>query len=56
MAETGDPERKEISPAHAVVILLFGLTVIALILGIATGSINQHFLDRPPPATSITIP
>jgi hypothetical protein len=56
MADIGDPDRKEISAAHAVVILLFGLTVIAVILGIATGSINQHFLDEAPPATSITIP
>ena len=56
MTNTGDLDRKEISPAHAVVILLFALTVIATILGVATGSINQHFLDHPPPATSITIP
>ena len=56
MAEAGDPDRKEVSPAHAVVIVLFALTVIAVILGIATGSINQHFLDRPAPATSTTIP
>ena len=56
MTELGNPDRKEISPAHAVVILLFGLTVLAVILGIATGSINQHFLDEAPPATSITIP
>lgn len=56
MTDTSRPDRKEISPAHAVVIMLFILTAIAAILGVATGSINEHFLDEAPPATAITIP
>lgn len=51
-----DAPHHELTPAHAVVILLFALTVIAAILGIATGSVNEHFLEQPPAATSITVP
>jgi hypothetical protein len=55
--ETSTPQpRRELSAAHAVVIILLVLTVIALILGIATGSVNEHFLQKPVPSNAITIP
>ncbi len=53
---TPGPEREPLSPAHAVVIILIVLTVIALLLGIATGSVNEHFLQKPVPSNAITIP
>jgi len=42
--------------ARLPVIILAAMTLIALILGIATGSISEQTFKRPPPATSITIP
>jgi hypothetical protein len=42
--------------ARLPLIIISAMTIIALILGIATGSIGEHTFKRPPPATSITIP
>jgi hypothetical protein len=49
--------RRAIAPCVPVIVLTVAL-VLALILGIATGSLNERIWNRPPPSPSdpITIP
>jgi hypothetical protein len=51
-------ESEEIAVARLPAIVLTIAVVIALVLGIATGSLNERIWNRPPPSPSdpITIP
>ena len=51
-----DAPHRRISPARVVVPALALVILAALILGIATGDVNDSILRKPPITSSITVP
>ncbi|MEP7240741.1 MAG: hypothetical protein ABI697_07650 [Devosia sp.] len=51
-------DRQILTPAHTPLVLLIAALVIAVILGISTGAIDEHWLKQPVPGPNdpITVP